>query len=151
MVVTVGQSRKSCPNGRGGLIRTMTEFKHFFIWMSSLSQLVQRYICTSPKSLFSLLELSFSLLELSFSPFPLRNSRLHPIYNSREQTRITYFSVAKTCFLKMQFSSSVILVYTRITFLYTRIAFLLAREKQKFSSTRELFFLTRELLGISVL
>ena len=110
-----------------------------------------RYICTSPKSLFSLLELSFSLLELSFSPFPLRNSRLHPIYNSREQTRITYFSVAKTCFLKMQFSSSVILVYMRITFLYTRIAFLLAREKQKFSSTRELLFLTRELLGISVL
>ena len=109
------------------------------------------YICTSPKSLFSLLELSFSLLELSFSPFPLRNSRLYPIYNSREQTRITYFSVAKTCFLIMQFLSSVILVYTRITFLYTRIAFLLAREKQKFSSTRELLFLTRKLLGISVL
>ena len=103
-----------------------------------------RYICTSPKSLFS-------LLELSFSPFPLRNSRLHPIYNSREQTRIKYFSVAKTCFLKMQFSSSVILVYTRITFLYTKIAFLLAREKQKVLSTRELLFLTRELLGISVL
>ena len=56
----------------------------------------QRYSCTDPNWRDSPLELSNSPLELSNSPLPLRHSRLHPIYISRGQTRITYFSVEKT-------------------------------------------------------
>ena len=48
-----------------------------------------RYSCTDPNC-------RDSPLELSNSPLPLRHSRLHPIYISRGQTRITYFSVEKT-------------------------------------------------------
>ena len=55
-----------------------------------------RYSCTDPNCRDSPLELSNSPLELSNSPLPLRHSRLHPIYISRGQTRITYFSVEKT-------------------------------------------------------
>ena len=46
------------------------------------------YSCTDPNW-------CDSPLELSNSPLPLRHSRLHPIYISRGQTRITYISVEK--------------------------------------------------------
>ena len=71
----------------------------------------QRYSCTDPNW-------RDSPLELSNSPLPLRLSRLHPIYISRGQTRITYISVEEK--LKIW---TVILVNTRITFI-------MAREKQ---------------------
>ena len=58
--------------------------------------ITERYSCTDPNWRDSPLELSNSPLELSNSPLPLRHSRLHPIYISRGQTRITYFSVEKT-------------------------------------------------------
>ena len=129
-----------------------------------------RYSCTNSKSRDSRRELSNSRRELSISLLEFRNSRLYPIYNSQKQTRITYFSVEKTIkktailvvrisrlhenyfsldkrdiqiSVNPWFSSSVILVYTRITFL-------LAIEKQQISVSRELLFSTREKVNFSL-
>ena len=128
------------------------------------------YSCTNSKSRDSRRELSNSRRELSISLLEFRNSRLYPIYNSQKQTRITYFSVEKTIkktailvvrisrlhenyfsldkrdiqiSVNPWFSSSVILVYTRITFL-------LAIEKQQISVSRELLFSTREKVNFSL-
>ena len=131
---------------------------------------INGYSCTNSKSRDSRRELSNSRRELSISLLEFRNSRLYPIYNSQKQTRITYFSVEKTIkktailvvrisrlhenyfsldkrdiqiSVNPWFSSSVILVYTRITFL-------LAIEKQQISVSRELLFSTREKVNFSL-